>query len=71
LSAENIEEDTIMSRARYFDRRPNDPTPEQIRMMCELIRSRWAATGDKRLIPELRPTERNPMEPARFQKRLE
>ena len=46
-----------MSQARYFERRANDPTPEQIRIMCELIRSRWAVTGDKRLIPHPEPVK--------------
>ena len=70
LSERGLEEDTPMSQARYFERRANDPTPEQIRIMCELIRSRWVATGDKRLVPDLKPAKRRPPDSARTGKWL-
>jgi hypothetical protein len=38
---------------RSLDRRPTDPTPEQIRQKCEQIRAGWAATGDKRYVPHI------------------
>jgi hypothetical protein len=42
-----------MPQVRSLDRRPCDPTPEQIRIKCAEIRAGWAANGDKRYVPEL------------------
>jgi hypothetical protein len=44
-----------MPQVRSLDRRPCDPTPEQIRIKCAEIRAAWAATGDKRYVPEPQP----------------
>jgi hypothetical protein len=44
-------------QARSLDRRPTDPTPEQIRLKCEQIRAGWAATGDKRYVPHIGQTD--------------
>ena len=41
-----------MPQVRSLDRRPCDPTPEQIRLKCAEIRATWAATGDKRYVPD-------------------
>jgi hypothetical protein len=40
-------------QVRSLDRRPCDPTPEQIRQKCEQIRAGWAANGDKRYVPHI------------------
>jgi len=41
-----------MPQVRSLERRPCDPTPEQIRLKCAQIRANWAVTGDKRYVPE-------------------
>ena len=45
-----------MPQVRSLERRPSDPTPEQIRLKCAQIRATWAVTGDKRHVPEPRAT---------------
>jgi hypothetical protein len=48
-----------MPQMRSLDRRPSEPTLEQIRMKCQQIQANWRATGDKRLVPDPDPQSRD------------